>query len=815
MTDIFNQKIEQLRQQYDDSLPLRAHRLDEIWGHLQHLNWSQEGVTALQQFAHKLAGTATSFGYPELSFAARQLDSYITDLVNLERHFGGLEHEHITARVEQLKSALLKSHPSSFIKPQPPMNLTQYDKHTRLPAPRGELIYIIDPDTTLSSLLCIYLQEAGFSIDHFETPQDCIQHLYTQTPDAILIDLDFEHSGIHALSVLQQMKALISERVPLLLMSARTDLSAKLRALRAGSSDYLTKPLDFQFLIAKLRNSMNQHRRVHKIMIVDDDPDMSTYEAEILRSQGMDVFCLNKPLVSLKRAAEYKPDLVILDMHMPDINGIELAILLRQDPQFFLLPIIFATSDTSIDLHKNIKALGVNGLLIKPIAASDLIEACHQALINTDALKNRVARITQRTHQPQQITRSYFFAAVNHELQNSSLGKDLSALYYLSISDLEGLNLHLSKIEQFSLHDQLCKHLSAVVGSDELWVDLTTMVACILASKRSPSFHQQRSAQLTKYLCEQDYRIGGKVVPLALNLSITHLNPALGNANQALIQAERSFNQEILKDTVLTPDPISISAKSINPDKIDFQRDLVLAFQPIISLEAAHIDHFLVLTRLRREDGELIPAAQFLNHIDQPGRHLELDRWVLQEAVSAITRNNNTREEATLFIHLAETTLSQNAFFSLIANVLRSSRLRGAQRLVFMLEEAWVINNLTHAKQLALALTNIDCGLCLTRAGAHPESMQLLQSLELHYLRLDPELVQAPSAHPDLETYITTANQLGIQVIATQIEDAKSLSQLWMLGIRLFEGFFIQPPDSDFHVKNEITLPHEPQPKAF
>ena len=803
MPQQFHNQVEQLRSQFCASLTLRARRLDEIWSHLQHLNWSEEGVKALQQFAHKLAGSGASFGLPELSQSAQELDSYINDLLVLERGFGGQERTQLAERITHLKTAMLNAPQAQMasttpiLKPEPILN----DKL----AAQSKAIFLIDPDPSLSALLCVYLREAGFRVEYFETPQDCIQHLYLHTPQAILMDLDFEHSGLQALTLLQQIKALVHQQVPILLMSARTDVNAKLRALRAGSSDYLTKPLDFHFLIAKLHNAINQHEKSHRVMIVDDDSQIANYQAEFLRAAGMQVLCVNKPLLGLQRAAEFKPDLLILDMHMPDMNGMELAILVRQDPQFFLLPIIFVTSDTDTQQHKELKALGINGLLLKPVEGMDLISACEQALQNTYALKNRIARVTQRSQQPQQTTRSYFFAALNHELQNNSFGKDLSALYYLSISHLDELSQQYNTIEQLTLHEQLCHHLSAIIGSDELWVDLSTLVICVLASKRSPGFHQQRSAQLVKYLLEQDYKLGATSVKLDINLSITHLNPALGSANHALIQAERSF-QSITKENPGHKDPESVSATYIEPSKIEFKRDLRLAFQPIISLEDAHIDHFLVLTRLRREDGELLPAAQFLSRFTQPERYVELDRWVLQEAVTAISNNSNTREDATLFIHLAEETLQQSAFFSFVANVLRSSRLRGNQRLIFMLEEQWVLNNLAHARKLSKTIATINCGLCLTRAGSQAQSIELLQELEIHYVRLAPELIKALETNPQLEAYVNAANQSNVIVIATQIEDSLNLSNLWALGVRLFEGFFIQPPDSRFHMQTDIDF---------
>lgn len=804
MPQEFRNQLERLRQQFAASLPERARRLEEIWSHLRHLNWSEQGITTLQQFAHKLIEAGTSFGFPELRHAAQQLENFITDLNELGRSFGGLEYAQLEDHIRQLSQIMAATANGSARQDPLPSTIDT----NSYPEAQGKTIFLVDPDRVLAALCTAYLRKAGFAVEYFDNPQSCMQRLYLDSPAAILMDPDFERSGLQALGNLHRIKALLTHDTPIILMSGRTDVNAKLRALRAGSSDYLVKPLDFNFLVEKLVHIITQHTKTQRVMIVDDDPAMTSLQAEILRYAGMDVLCVNQPLHSLRRAAKFKPDLVILDMHMPDINGMELAVLLRQDPELLLLPIIFVTADTDTNLHKSIKALGINALLTKPFEVTELISVCEQALADTSALKNRIARVTRHTQQPQQINRSYFFAALEEELHNNSLGNQSSALYYFSIDKLADLTQQLGQVELIDLHDQFCRRLSETVGSDEQWMDLSSMVACVLAGKRSLEFHRQRGEQFTKHLSSQPYIIKGKSLSLQIKLGIAPLNSALGTANNALLRAEQAFEASI--SGVATSGTTANSDKNL-PDfsHVVFSRDLTLAFQPIISLEDAQIEHFSVLTRLRGEDGEPIAAGQFLSRITQPGKRLELDRWVLQQAVSAIAENSATREQATLFIHLAEETLQQSTFFSFAANVLRSSRLRGEERLVFMLEENWILNHFHQAREITKALRDIRCGICVTRAGENEQILTMLDDLALNYLRLSPKLTSDGANPKLLERLIAAATGRGVKVIATQIENSHNLSSLWMQGVRLFEGFFIQPPDTGFHLQNDIIFAKE------
>ncbi len=800
MPQEFHSQLEKLREQFSASLPEQARRLEKIWGHLRHLNWSEQGISALEQFTHKMAETSTSFGFAELRQKAAQLESFIRDMKSLGRNFGGPEY----AQVEELVTQLIEA-----------LNTQQTHAETAIATPEhhpeaGErTVFLIDPDRTLAALCSAYLRKAGFNVEYFDNPQTCMQRLYLDSPDVILMDPDFEGAGLQALSNLHKIKALLLQNIPIVLMSGRTDLNAKLRALRAGSTDYLVKPVDFNFLIDKLLQLISLNDKTYRVMVVDDDESITSLQAEVLRYAGMEVLCVNQPLHSLQHAAQFKPDLVILDMHMPDITGMELAVLLRQDPEFLLLPIIFVTADTDTNLHRSIRALGVNALLTKPFEANDLIECCRQALTDTSLLKTRVARITRHTQKPQQINRSYFFNALEEELHTHRLSGQTSALYYVSVDKLPELTQQLGQVELINLHEHFCEYLDDTLGSDEQWADLSNLVACVLAGKRSTEFHRQRAEQIAKYLSNHSYNVKGKQISLDVKLGVVLLEPALATANNALLRAEQVFEQQLENSAA----PQEIAAVTIAKDlpdfsQIVFSRDLSLAFQPIISLEEAQIEHFSVLTRLRNDGGDPIPAGQFLSRINQPGKRLELDRWVLQQAVTAIAENSNTRESATLFIHLAEETLQQSSFFSFAANVLRSSRLRGEDRLVFMLEENWVVNHFHLAREIAKALRDIRCSICMTRAGEDEQALKIMEGLPISFLRLSPKLTN--EATPKLlGRFVSTANQRGIQVIATQIENSHNLSSLWMQGVRLFEGFFIQPPDAGFHLKNDIIFAKE------
>jgi EAL domain-containing protein (putative c-di-GMP-specific phosphodiesterase class I) len=230
----------------------------------------------------------------------------------------------------------------------------------------------------------------------------------------------------------------------------------------------------------------------------------------------------------------------------------------------------------------------------------------------------------------------------------------------------------------------------------------------------------------------------------------------------------------------------------------------------MISLEEQNIEHYEALIRWRTETAELIPAAKFLHYIEHSSMRIELDRWVLQTAVDAVMNNSNTRENANLFVHLSEETLQQKSFFSFAANVLRSSRLRGERRVVFMIGEPWLNFNGEQGAIIIQALQDIRCGICLIQAGSTNQSEKFINSFHFDYIKLAPHLTTHLDTNAEIMSALKKITQIakaaGSQIIATQVEDSRNLSTLWMQGVRLFQGFFIQSPEQEFNTSANLEF---------
>ena len=789
-----------LREKFTMTLPERSRQINELWSILRHQAWSDAGVHALQMLAHRLSGSCATFGYPKMGDAARALEQFIQHRREQGLDFGGIERERLQTLVSQLIAALLERGDEK------PPEAWQTAELTTPPTTESATVFIVDDDQVLANLLATYLQRAGYQCESFTTPSDCIHRLTEQRADLIIMDLGFPEAPLLGIDAIQSIRELTGGQTPIMLMSARTDLAARLQALRAGAENFIHKPVDFSELLKAVQHSIDRTMPPLKVLIVDDDELITSVLETSLQQAGMQPLVVNQPMNTLQKAAQFKPDVIMLDMHMPKVNGFELAALIRQDPAFSLMPIVFLTSDTSVDLKRSVRALGVSAFLTKPIEPRKLVEVLKQAHHNTRQLKRRIERVT-KTEKSSLLTRSYFFDALQRQLADEQHERRMS-LIYLGVDDLDKLQQHYGYAGMAQLHEQFVQRIADNQASGEQWTIIANLVACAMINSAEEKTLLNRAEQLLSSFKQHPLRAGGQELSATISIGIVPLKQAPGSVNAAMAVVEQQYELARQHQT----NRVMLRQQQVAPEGIVFdpQQDLPvdrlsLAFQPIVDIETHAANHFDVLVRYRDQHDNLIPAGRFIRLLTDADKRMELDRWVLQSAIKSLEADTLTRESGTLFVHLSEDSLRQKLFLSFIANVLRSSRIRGDKRLIIMLDAQWVSLHQDYAAFVVKALRDARCGVCLIKLALEAPFIQMINSLKPDFIKLanniPSQLANKSLSVSAIEPLTQACSEAGSQLIVTHVEESATLASLWQKGIRLFQGYFIQAPGIDFSRK--------------
>ncbi len=121
-------------------------------------------------------------------------------------------------------------------------------------------------------------------------------------------------------------------------------------------------------------------RMRNKIMVIDDDRDFLSEVSETLSLSDYDVVTVADPTAALDKIIESRPDLILLDIKMPEESGFQVASKIRYFSGLRQIPIIAVTGSLSEHHRKVINGYGISGCLIKPVDPIELVSKIEESL---------------------------------------------------------------------------------------------------------------------------------------------------------------------------------------------------------------------------------------------------------------------------------------------------------------------------------------------------------------------------------------------------------------------------------------------------
>jgi EAL domain-containing protein (putative c-di-GMP-specific phosphodiesterase class I)/CheY-like chemotaxis protein len=537
----------------------------------------------------------------------------------------------------------------------------------------------------------------------------------------------------------------------------------------------------------------------YRVLIVEDDLSQALFAESVLSGAGMQAAVVSVTSEVMGSLESFQPDLVLMDLHMPGMDGSELTALIREHAAFSHTPIVFLTGDTDLERQFEVLEIGADDYLAKPVRPRHLVAAV-QSRVKRARMLHRQRSGEGRHPVTGLFTRAHMLQRLNAAIPATATGAATGALYFIEIESTIALRDRYGYAALEGVLADAGRHLRQLAGDNPV-SRLNDNTFLIHALDLSDPALEDWARHLRDGLGQHAFAINDEPLRLRALVGYTALSHAFTDASSALAAAEQALRQA--RGT-----PLGIAAYEA-PKEVDTEqaREIVdairraitenafeLAFQPIVAVAGGEDAQYQTLLRMRDEAGELHTAAEVLPAADGAGLLHEIDQRVLQLAVETLQRQRRDNRPVRLFVSQSPRTLTRDGYGDWIVELLAAYDIEGASLVVDVRQEDALIHALS-LQEFCTAMVPAGIQLCLGQYESGDEADALLAQLPLGFVRLAARYstrLDETALRDQMRAAIEHAHRLGLQVIGQQVEDPQAAATLWMSGVDYIQGNLVQ-----------------------
>lgn len=246
-------------------------------------------------------------------------------------------------------------------------------------------ILVVDGKISNVLLLKILFTNEGYNVCTAYSGETCIELAHKERPDLILLEVLLP--DMKGFDVAEKLKKdPVTKNIPFMFLTALNTPADLVRAFQVGASDFLSKPFNKEELICRtthqlilskltqlLSEDLNNAKIGKKILIVDDVTSNRLLHKLLFANEKYVVCTANSGSACVEIALKEKPDIILLDVMMPDISGFDAAVMLKVNPETWDIPILFLTAlNTPKDLVHGFE-VGASDFITKPFEKDELL----------------------------------------------------------------------------------------------------------------------------------------------------------------------------------------------------------------------------------------------------------------------------------------------------------------------------------------------------------------------------------------------------------------------------------------------------------
>ena len=240
----------------------------------------------------------------------------------------------------------------------------------------AERILVIDDDI-VNLKIAEHVLEKDYNVTCAKSGMEGIDILKSNDIDLVLLDLYMpEMNGMDVLAKIREDASISSVKVVILTSSGmKTDVT---EAIQLGALDFIKKPFFPTEFLDRIKKVLNIAKK-DNILVVDDDK-MNLAIVHKMLGIRYDVTCVSSGMDAISYLNNNVPDMILLDLHMPEMNGLEVLEKIREQDKLSDIPVVFLTADNDRKTEIDIFKAGAMDFIQKPFIAEVVIQRISRIL---------------------------------------------------------------------------------------------------------------------------------------------------------------------------------------------------------------------------------------------------------------------------------------------------------------------------------------------------------------------------------------------------------------------------------------------------
>ena len=406
--------------------------------------------------------------------------------------------------------------------------------------------------------------------------------------------------------------------------------------------------------------------------------------------------------------------------------------------------------------------------------------------------------------------RTYFQQELERVVERARRSGNLScALLYIDLDNFKYVNDTLGH----AAGDQLLMEVAGILHKRARKSDLIARFGgdefTVLLYDITPELAALAAESFRKKLAGYGFRHNGEQVDIGCSIGIAAIGPTTASAEEALSQADlachlakRNGRNQVHQFHPADTQKVATMSLDMGWSRrikhaIEHNR-FALACQPIVNTRNRDIEAYEVLIRMLDEADQLIMPSGFLPSAERFGLSVDIDRWVVVNAIETLKHQRQTVPHLRYTVNLSGQTLTQTSVCDLIQQKLEQTGLEPSA-LTFEVTETVAIADMSAAQAFLSRLRDMGCRTALDDFGSGMSSFAYLKDLPVDVVKIDGRFVKNLASSPVDQAMVRAMNDiahaLGKQTVAEFVENEASFQLLVQYGVDYAQGYHLGRPD--------------------